>query len=716
METNIAAPNNTTYYAYGTDLKEERPYPPCRAACPVNTDVQGYVSLIAQGRYAEAFEVIHAVNPIASVCSLICHHPCEQECRRNNVDEPLAIRHLKRFALEQVTEYRRSKRKLAPQTREKKIAIIGSGPSGLTVANDLADLGYQVTIFERNKGLGGMLSSAVPTYRLPREALKEDIDDILAKGVEAKTNCEIGKDLMLNDLIKEYNAVLIAVGLSQSRSLNIPGVDDPNVLLALPFLNDVAYGGKPELGNKVLIIGGGNVAIDVARSARRLGRENIEMVCLESAEEMPAWEWEIQEALEEGIKITNRWGPKAVLRSNGRLKGLETVKVKAVFDEAGRFSPTFYDDQTSFIEADTIIITIGQMSNLSFLKNTPVAVDERGRLIWDKNTFMTSAKGVFASGEVITAPGSTINAVANGHRAAKAIHLYLQGEDIRAALISEEKEKIAALPEDVIEKIIKQSREAIELIPVEARCAGFTQFEIGYDEYSALREARRCRSCGAGAIVNEGKCVACLTCLRICPYDAPVVTNKAEMPPDKCQACGLCAPECPGRAISMVGYDINELRDKMPDIIGAVDATRGKPLLVAFQCNHHAGVNGTKPPENIRQIRVHCTSRIDILDLLKVFECGADGAYVIACREEDCKYEKTSPHKTKSMYPPSGGGVGGVSIANRVKKRVEYTKQLISEIGIEGERLGYFESGMHPEAVWRQAAEEMTEKVKVSQV
>ncbi|MFQ6040415.1 MAG: FAD-dependent oxidoreductase [Candidatus Poribacteria bacterium] len=691
MRGNLVIQNDTTYYAYGSDIKEGRAYPPCRAACPVNTDVQGYVSLIAQGRYAEAFEVIHAPNPIASVCSHICHHPCEQECRRGDVDEPLAIRHLKRFALEQAAEYRQSKRKPVPKTKEEKIAIIGSGPSGLTAANDLADLGYRVTILERNSDLGGMLASAIPPYRLPREVLKEDIDDILAKGVETKTDCEIGKDLTLNDLIAEYDAVLIAVGLSLSRSLNIPGVETPGVLLALPFLNDVAYGRKPELGNKVLVIGGGNVAIDVARSARRLGRENIEMVCLESAEEMPAWEWEIQEAKEEGIKITNRWGPKAVLRSNGRVEGLETVKVKSVFDETGRFSPTFYEDQTSFIEADTIIITIGQMSNLSFLENTPVEVDERGRLIWDRDTHMTSVEGIFASGEVITGPGSAIDAVANGHRAAKAIHLYLQGEDIKAALVSEEKEKITALPEDVLEKIVKQSREKIELIPAETRCLGFTEFEIGYDEYAALREARRCRSCGAGAIVTAGQCAACLTCLRICPYDAPVVTNKALMLPEKCQACGLCAPECPGQAISMIGYDVNELRDNMSEIIGAVDPQRETPILAAFQCNYHAGANGTRPPENIRQVRVHCVSRMDILDLLKVFECGADGAYVILCHEEDCKYQDISP---------------------RVKKRIEYAKQLISEIGLEGERLGYFEAGANPEEVWRQAAEEMTEKVK----
>ena len=183
MPENLSTQNNTTYPAYGTDTKERNPYPPCRAACPVNTDVQEYVALIAQGRYAEAFEVIQQVNPIASTCSLICHHPCEQECRRNDVDEPLAIRHLKRFALEQVAEYRRSKRKPVPKTTasgtlaKAKIAIIGSGVSGLTAANDLADLGYKVTIFERNKDLGGLLTSAIPSYRLPREVLKEDIDD-----------------------------------------------------------------------------------------------------------------------------------------------------------------------------------------------------------------------------------------------------------------------------------------------------------------------------------------------------------------------------------------------------------------------------------------------------------------------------------------------------------------------------------------------------------
>jgi NADPH-dependent glutamate synthase beta subunit-like oxidoreductase len=224
------------------------------------------------------------------------------------VDEPLSVRHLKRFALESSADYRRSRRKLVQKTRNKSIGIIGSGPSGLTAANDLADLGYQVTIYERHPVLGGMLASAIPPYRLPRETLQEDIDDVIAKGVEVKTNCEIGRDITMSDILKGHDAVLIAVGLSQSRSLNIPGVEGPGVLLAIPFLEDVAFGRKPDLGNKVLVIGGGNVAMDVARSARRFGVKDVGMVCLESAEEMPAWKWEVDEALEEGITISHRWG------------------------------------------------------------------------------------------------------------------------------------------------------------------------------------------------------------------------------------------------------------------------------------------------------------------------------------------------------------------------------------------------------------------------
>ncbi len=647
-------------------MKDTRPCPPCMAACPVNTDVQAYVGLIAQGRFAEAFEVIRSVNPMASVCSVICHHPCEQACRRCSVDEPLAIRHLKRFALENAAEYRRNRRRLIKKTRGKSIGIIGSGPSGLTAANDLADLGYAVTVYERNPVLGGMLSSAIPSYRLPRETLREDIDDIIAKGVEAKTNCEIGRDMAMSSIIAGHDAVLIAVGLSDSRSLDIPGAEGPGILLAIPFLADVAFNRKTDLGSRVLVIGGGNVAVDVARSAIRAGAKNVEMVCLESAEEMPAWKWEVDEAVEEGIRISHRWGPKAVRRKGSRVKGLEVVKVTSVFDSDGRFNPVFDNNQESFIEADTIIITIGQMTNLSFLKDSQIKIDERGRIVWDSETHMSSVQGVFVSGEAVTGPGSAIQAVASGHRAAIAIHLYLHGAKIEGALPLYEKEKISQLPEEVASKITREPRIRIRHVEPETRCSSFAQFEFGYDELEALKEAGRCRGCGSGAVVDKDKCMACLTCQRVCPYGAPVVKAWSEIRPEYCQACGLCAPDCPGQAISMIGYDVREIRDTMPSIIGKVDMKRQEPVIAAFLCTHHVGVSGFNVPSYVRKIPVHCTSRINITDLLKAFECGADGIAVVQCADGSCKYK---------------------GIAKRVVARIERTKQLIGMLGIEADRI-----------------------------
>jgi formate dehydrogenase beta subunit len=679
------------YKPYGADIKETRPYSPCRAACPAHTDVQAYVGLIAQGRYNEAFEVITSVNPIASVCSVICHHPCEQACRRCGVDEPLSVRHLKRFAIEQSAEYRRNKRKLIKKTQGKSIGIIGSGPSGIAAANDLATFGYDVTLYERHPVLGGMLASAIPPYRLPREMLKEDIDDVISKGIEVKTNYEIGKDGKLEDLIGSHDAILIAIGLSQSRSLNIPGVEGTGVLLAIPFLEDVAFDRKPALGKKVLVIGGGNVAMDVARTARRLGVKDVSMVCLESAEEMPAWKWEIDEALEEGITIDNRWGPREVKRDGDIVKGLEVIKVTSVFDENGRFNPSFNNDETKLIEADTIIITIGQMSNMSFLKNTPVKLDERGLIEWNRDTHMSSAEGVFVSGEVVTGPGSAIAAVASGHRAALAIHMYLQGETIEGNLPEQEKEKIEQLPADVVQKIDQEPRVTIKHLAPEVRCDTMTHFEIGYDEAEALKEAGRCRGCGGGAVVDTNKCMACLTCQRVCPYGAPTVNAVSEIRAEYCQACGLCAPECPGQAISMVSYDVRELRKSMPTVVGTVDPERNEPHIVAFLCTHHVGVKGFEVPENVRAIPVHCTSRIDTLDLLSAFECGADGVAVVRCSDGSCKYR---------------------GITRRISARIKRTQDLLSMIGIEDGRIALLSSEQTNGKPYAAACKDFSDTIK----
>jgi NADPH-dependent glutamate synthase beta subunit-like oxidoreductase/coenzyme F420-reducing hydrogenase delta subunit len=688
-ETNCAP---TAYQPYGAAIKETRPYSPCRAACPAHTDVQAYVGLIAQGKYTEAFEVITSVNPIASVCSMICHHPCEQSCRRCGVDEPLAVRHLKRFAIEKSKDYRRARRKLVQKTKGKSIGIIGSGPSGLTAARDLADLGYGVTIYERHPVLGGMLSAAIPPYRLPREVLKEDIDDVVTKGIEVKTNFMVGKDATIDDLMKKHDAVLVAIGLSLSRSLNIPGVDGPGVLLAIPYLEDVAFDRKPKLGEKVLVIGGGNVAMDVARSARRLGVKNVEMVCLENEEEIPAWKWEVDEAVEEAIKINYRWGPKAIIREGDKVKGLEVTKVLSVFDANKRFSPTFDNTVTKLLEADTIIITIGQMSDLSFLKNSAVKVDERGRVEWNPATQMSSAKNVFVAGEVVTGPGSAIAAVANGHRSALAMHLYLQGESIEGKLPVQEKEKIAQMPSEVVEKIAKQPRMKINHLAPEVRVKTMEHFEEGYTEKEALEEAGRCRGCGGGAVVDQKKCMACLTCMRICPYGAPVVTSVSEIRPEYCQACGLCAPECPAQAISMVSYDVREIRNTLPTLIGKVDPKRQEPVVVALLCTHHAGILGLDLPKNVRTVLVHCTSRIDILDMLQAFESGADGVAVVRCNDGTCKYKDIAP---------------------RVNARVKRVQDLLGMLKIEPGRVEILSAvstdGGNP---YRAVCAEFSERVK----
>jgi len=655
------------YRPYGAELKETRPYSPCRAACPAHTDVQAYVGLIAQGRYTEAFEVITAPNPIASVCSMICHHPCEQSCRRCGIDEPLAVRHLKRFAIEQAKEYRRARRKLVAKNKNKSVGIIGAGPSGLTAARDMADLGYNVTIYERHPALGGMLVSAIPPYRLPREVLKEDIDDVVSKGIEVKTNFEVGKDAKLEDLSKKHDAVLLAIGLSLSRSLPIPGADGPGVLLAIPFLEEVAFDRKPKLGKRVLVIGGGNVAMDVARTARRLGVEKVEMVCLENEQEIPAWKWEVDEAVEEAVKINYRWGPKAIKREGEKVLGLEVKKVLSVFDANKRFSPVFDENQTTLLEADTIIITIGQMANLTPLKDSSVKYDERGRVEWDPKTQKSSAKNVFVAGEVVTGPGSAIAAVSNGHRAALAMHLYLQGEAIEGKLPAQEKDRINEMPVDVKEKVCKEPRLKIRHVEPAVRVKTMDHFEIGYTEKEALEEAARCRGCGGGAVVDQNKCMACLTCQRVCPYGAPKVEAFSTIRLEYCQACGLCAPECPAEAISMVSYDVKEIRNSMATTVGCVDTKRTEPLIVAFVCTNKLGIHGADLPKSYRPFPVHCTSRVDVLDMLKVFETGADGVAVVRCGSESCKYIKVEP---------------------RVAARVKRGQELIKAIGLEPERIG----------------------------
>jgi coenzyme F420-reducing hydrogenase delta subunit/NAD-dependent dihydropyrimidine dehydrogenase PreA subunit len=486
-----------------------------------------------------------------------------------------------------------------------------------------------------------------------------------------RTNFEVGRDARLDDLAKKHDAVLLAIGLSRSRSLPIPGVDGPGVLLAIPFLEDVAFGRTPKLGRRVLVIGGGNVAMDVARTARRLGVEQVEMVCLENEQEIPAWKWEVDEAVEEAIKINYRWGPKAVKRDGDRVTGLEVKKVLSVFDANKRFSPVFDEDRTTLLETDTIIITIGQFADVAPLRDSSVKVDERGRVEWDPKTQRSSAKNVFVAGEVVTGPGSAIAAVASGHRAALAMHLYLQGETIEGRLPAQEREKIGEMPSEVKEKVGRQPRQKIRHMEPSVRVRSMEHFEIGYTEKEALEEAARCRGCGGGAVVDQTKCMACLTCQRVCPYGAPVVEAYSTIRPEYCQACGLCAPECPAEAISMASYDVREIRNSMASIVGPVDPKRSDPVIVAFVCANRLGSRGVDLPKNYRPFAVHCTSRVDVLDMLKAFEMGADGVAVVRCGEQACKYIKIEP---------------------RVSARAKRGQELLRALGMEPGRIGVLPS------------------------
>jgi len=285
----------------------------CSAACPVHTNTREYVQRLSRGDYEGALDVLLEVNPFPSVCGRICHHPCESECRRKAIDSAVSLRMLKRFVVENTREYRSSRRKKPTEHREGAVAVIGSGPAGLTAALDLSLKGYRVTVYEKDTRLGGMLAHAIPRYRLPVDALAEDIEDILASGIEVRTGIQVGRDITFNELKKENEAVLIAVGLSDSHSLPIPGVGSKGVFLGTTFLWDIANDMAPDLGDRVLVVGGGNVAVDIARAAKRFGPSKVYMACLEKREEMPAWKWEIDEAEQEGIEILNSWGPKAII-------------------------------------------------------------------------------------------------------------------------------------------------------------------------------------------------------------------------------------------------------------------------------------------------------------------------------------------------------------------------------------------------------------------
>jgi len=489
---------------------------PCKATCPAHISIQGYIALIAQGKYEEAIKLIKQEHPFPATCGRVCHHPCEQNCTRGKFDDPVGIEYLKRFAAD--WDMKADKRYVpAPEEKfDEKVAIIGSGPASLTTAYYLAWKGYTVTVFEKLDVLGGMMAVGIPDYRLPRDVLAAEIQTIKDMGVEMKTGVTFGKDITLDSLKKDgYGAVFLGTGLHVSRGLNVPGEDLPGVLKGVDFLRDVSLGKPPKLNKKTIVIGGGNVAIDVALSALRSGAEDVTLVCLEQRHEMPAWDYEIEEALEEGVKIENGWGPLEFNGANGKVSGLKLKKCTAVFDEDGRFNPKYNETQTTTLDGDTIIVAIGQAADLSFTQGQDIQATPRGGLAADAVTLETPIPGVFAGGDVFYGPRSVVEAVESGKEAAESIHRYLRGMDLR-----ENREKDWSYVKVEPENEPKWARTPMRQLSLSERQGGFNEIALGFNEEEAKAEAARCLKCGV--------CSECYQCVEACLAGAVDHQQKAK--------------------------------------------------------------------------------------------------------------------------------------------------------------------------------------------
>lgn len=464
--------------------------PPCVNACPAGIDIPWYLRLIAEGQPDRALAVIRETVPLPGVLGRVCPAPCEDQCRRREVNEPISICSLKRFAADKGNAAWKSKRLKAPDTG-RKVAVVGAGPAGLTAAYYLRKRGHSITIYDSNEKPGGMMRYGIPSYRVPDAVLDNEIDDILEMGIEFQGNSSIGNGAGLGSLRSAFDAVFIAVGAPLSRKIPLDGLNLPQALWGVEFLKKVKSGGEVKLGGKVVVIGGGSVAVDAALTARRLGAEQVEMVCLEDRGEMPANDYEIEQAEEEGIRIHCCWGPMELVEDEGQLRGMCFSRCIGVFDTAGAFSPSFDRQCTMGMDADTIIMAIGQATDLEFAQSEGIAV-ERNLIKANEKSLETNVPGVFAGGDAQEFAGTIIHAVAAGRRAATAIDRYLGGSgDLEEPLFAPRKlnPRIGR-----VEGFAQMRRMSAIEAPVEER-RGFEEVNLGFEYEDARAEAARCLQC-----------------------------------------------------------------------------------------------------------------------------------------------------------------------------------------------------------------------------
>jgi formate dehydrogenase beta subunit len=474
--------------------KKEEDIVPCRNACPVNIDVPGYLKLITEGKVDEANAVIREKVPLPGVLGRVCIRPCEEVCRRGEVNEPIAICALKRYASDHEQGLWKTS-SLVKSDSGKKVAVVGAGPAGLTAAFYLRKQGHAVTLFESRGKPGGMMRYGIPSYRLPESILDKEIGDVLELGIELRPNQTLGKDFTLESLKGDgFDAIFLGLGAQLSRRLDIEGSDLGEVLWGVDFLGRIAEGEGVRLKDKVIVIGGGNVAVDVALSALRCGAKEVLMACLERREEMPAHEWEIEGALEEGVRLMPSWGPRRILSENGRVRGVELVRCTAVFDESGNFSPAFDYTTKEIINGDEVIMAIGQSSDLSFIDKggSPISA-VKGLIVVEQDSLETIMRGVYAGGDVTKVPGAIIHAIAMGRKAASSIDKAVGGRGEIDEVLFQRGKPSPILGRD--EGFAAWSRQKVCQLEPAKRPLGFHEVSLGYSSDQAREEAKRCLRC-----------------------------------------------------------------------------------------------------------------------------------------------------------------------------------------------------------------------------
>lgn len=491
--------------------------PPCKAACPVGVNPQAYCTLLALDRPDDALGMLYRDVPFPRLLAYVCHAPCEDKCNRRLVDAPVAIKDVKRFLVDNSTHPAQPVTLGEPSG--KKVAVIGAGPAGMMAAVELRRMGHEVVLFDSLPEPGGMVLAGIPRFHLPDDVRRSDTALLEKLGVEMKLGTTVGKDVGFGELRSSYDAVLLAVGTHVEERLHVEGEDAAGVVDGVTFLRAVNMGERPSIGPRVLVIGGGNVAVDSARVALRLGAEDVQLACLEDRNEMPAFRKELEGALEEGITFNCTWGPERILVENGRVRGVEFKRCVSVWGPSRKFEPKYDPAQRLVLGADTVIVAIGQSPDLSFLAGSDAGDVLKGNMLRvNPETLETRLEGVFAAGDMVTGPSSVVEAMASGKRAAASIDRYVRGQDpILNSLVKEGMKVI--LPAAELDRARRHAREPMPKLALQQRRRSFDIVDTGYSADAAKREADRCLRCGK-AVEYYKECWYCLPCEIECPTEA----------------------------------------------------------------------------------------------------------------------------------------------------------------------------------------------------